>query len=118
MSYRSLATATLLFSIVLSEKQTIAQKSYPPEMKGAQESVYKEVGDVELKAYIFDAQGDFQSPRPAIVFFFGGGWRSGTPQQFEQHARYLAERGMVAICADYRVSSRHQVKALACIQDA
>ena len=56
--------------------------------------------------------------RPAIVFFLGGGWKSGTPAQFQEHAKHFAARGMVAISADYRVASRHDVKAAACVADA
>ncbi|MGB0583163.1 MAG: alpha/beta hydrolase, partial [Limisphaerales bacterium] len=55
--------------------------------------------------------------RPAIVFFFGGGWSGGTPTQFEQHSRYLASRGMVAMVADYRVKSRQKTPPSACVKD-
>ena len=47
--------------------------------------------------------------RPAIVFFFGGGWMGGTIRQFEPQADHLASRGMVAARADYRVKSRQGV---------
>ncbi|NNM30821.1 MAG: alpha/beta hydrolase, partial [Akkermansiaceae bacterium] len=52
------------------------------------------------------------------VFFFGGGWKNGNPRQFEPHCRHLAAKGMVAITADYRVSSRHDVKLEDCVADA
>ena len=58
------------------------------------------------------------SPKPAIVFFFGGGWRGGTPKQFEEHCNYLSERGIVSILADYRVLSRNNTKAIYCLKDA
>ena len=81
--------------------------------------MYKTVDDVELKLYVYEpsdlAPGD---RRPAIVFFFGGGWTGGTPQQFVPQCEYFASRGMVAIAADYRVASRHQVKAVDCVRDA
>lgn len=51
------------------------------------------------------------------MFFFGGGWSGGTPTQFEQHSRYLAKRGMVAICADYRVKSRQKTSPRECVAD-
>jgi acetyl esterase len=93
--------------------------TYPPQMDGAKIEVYKTVGDVRLKLYVFDPQDrSIADKRPAIVFFFGSGWRGGTPQQFEQQCRYLASRGMVAITADYRVSSRNEVKVPEIVQDA
>ena len=56
--------------------------------------------------------------RPAIVFFFGGGWTSGKLEQFEPQASHLARRGMVAARADYRVKSRHGVTPKECVEDA
>ncbi len=98
-----------------------AEKSsfkYPPSFNGARTEVYKTVGDVKLTLSIFEPASGPKSGRPVIVFFFGGGWSSGSPAQFEQQCRHLAERGMVAITADYRVASRHQVKPVACVADA
>lgn len=94
-------------------------KNYPPQLPGANVEVYKKVGDVELRAWIFTPEGHKpEDRRPAVVFFFGGGWTSGTPGQFEQQCRYLASRGLVAATADYRVLSRHGVKAVSCVADA
>lgn len=56
--------------------------------------------------------------RPAIVFFFGGGWTNGKITQFEPQATYLASRGMVAARADYRVKSRHGNSPVECVEDA
>lgn len=56
--------------------------------------------------------------RPAIVFFFGGGWTNGTVKQFASQADYLASRGMVAARADYRVKSRHGITPKECVDDA
>lgn len=93
--------------------------SYPPVLDGAHDEVYKTVGDVKLKIYIFTPEGHKAGDRrPAIVFFFGGGWQSGSPAQFEAQCKYFASRGMVAMTADYRVASRHGVKALQCVADA
>lgn len=99
--------------------QQIAKKrSYPPVFADARVETYKQVGDVKLNLYVFTPPNHRSSDsRPAIVFFFGGGWRNGTPAQFEEQCRYLASRGMVAITADYRVSSRHGTKALQCVAD-
>ncbi|MEQ9408466.1 MAG: alpha/beta hydrolase fold domain-containing protein [Fuerstiella sp.] len=97
-----------------------ARQDYPPSLTGSERMVYKTVGDVELALWLFTpaAHEPQTDRRPAVVFFFGGGWRAGNPGQFEAHCRYLASRGMVAATADYRVASRHDVKAVDCVQDA
>jgi len=94
-------------------------RKYPPEMAEATVEVYKKAGDAELRLYVFKPEGHKAGDqRPAIVFFFGGGWNAGSPEQFRYQCRYLASRGMVAITADYRVASRNQVKAVECVRDA
>jgi len=92
---------------------------YPPEMPGAEVQTYKKVGDIELKMYIYKPR-DWkpEDRRGAIVFFFGGGWQSGSPAQFRPHCEYLSSRGMVAMAADYRVASRHNAKVVDCVADA
>jgi arylsulfatase A-like enzyme/acetyl esterase/lipase len=106
-----------LFLLALATSSFAAQ-AYPPKFEGARSEVYKTVGDVSLSLHIFEPAGPAQPNRAAIVFFFGGGWNNGSPVQFEQQCRHLASRGMVAISADYRVATRHQVKPTACVADA
>ena len=107
--------------LILAPAVRAAEKGgfkYPPVFEGARTEVYKTVGDVKLSLSIFEPATGPKTGRPAIVFFFGGGWTNGSPAQFEQQCRHLASRGMVAITADYRVASRHQVKPVACVADA
>tara|TARA_R110002096_G_scaffold352023_1_gene545002 strand:+ start:677 stop:1555 length:879 start_codon:yes stop_codon:yes gene_type:complete len=114
--------AFVLFLMVIAHLPEIAfsqQKTYPPVIEGTKEHVYREVDDVQLKLWAFNPEGwKASDSRPAIVFFFGGGWSGGNPIQFERHSRLLAERGMVALVADYRVASRHGTKANECVEDA
>ncbi|MDF1823175.1 MAG: alpha/beta hydrolase [Verrucomicrobiales bacterium] len=92
---------------------------YPPVFEDATEYVYQTAGDVPLKMWSFRPHDWKPSDaRPAIVFFFGGGWNAGSPAQFETHAEYLADRGMVAFVADYRVATRHGTLAKDCVEDA
>jgi acetyl esterase len=81
--------------------------------------VYKHASAVDIWIYRFDpaGHGPKHDRRRAVVFFFGGGWNGGTVRQFEQHARYLAGRGMVAFLADYRVKSPHKAQSDACVAD-
>lgn len=79
---------------------------------------YKTIGQVELHLHVFDPEdlrpGD---QRPAIVFFFGGGWKGGSPTQFYPQCRHLASRGMVAMSAEYRVQSRNGTTPRECVKD-
>lgn len=109
----------LLISIVLCLLATelFAQASYPPTFKDARVETYRKIDSTELKLWIF-GKSDPKVPKPAIVFFFGGGWNSGSPDQFESQARHFEKRGMIAITADYRVKSRNGVQVVECVKDA
>lgn len=92
---------------------------YPPEMPGALVETYREVDGVKLDAYLFNPPGlQPTDKRPAAVFFFGGGWKGGTPGQFLPQCLHLASRGMVAISVDYRVKGRQGVLPDDCLRDA
>ncbi|HAR67146.1 MAG TPA: alpha/beta hydrolase [Lentisphaeria bacterium] len=82
------------------------------------ELVYKTVGKTQLKLHVFEPKGlQPTDKRPAVVFFFGGGWSAGTPKQFYQQAQILADRGMVAFSAEYRVRSRDKTTPFECVKD-
>ncbi len=69
---------------------------------------YKETAQGTLALHIFNPPNHQASDStPAIVFFGGGGWISGDPTHFYKQSQYLASRGMVAICVDYRTKKRH-----------
>lgn len=74
-------------------------------------------GELSLTAY-YPPEWQAADRRPAIVFFFGGGWQKGSLTQFEPQSQYFARRGLVAFCADYRVKSRHDVDPDDCVADA
>lgn len=81
--------------------------------------VYKKTPQGELAIHVhFPKDWTANDKRPAIVFFFGGGWHTGTVKQFVPQAEYMASRGMVTARADYRVSSRHGTMPDKCVEDA
>jgi len=90
-----------------------------PDVPGANVIVFKHVDDVVLRLHVFQpddwAAGD---RRPAIVFYFGGGWRNGNSNQFAHQSEYLASHGMVACCAEYRVHNKHDSTVTQSIADA
>lgn len=85
---------------------------------GRREILYKAVGETVLSLFVHMPAGDAPAAGyPAVVFFFGGGWNSGTPAQFDDQCELLARRGMVAITADYRVRNRDGTTPFACVAD-
>lgn len=83
---------------------------------GMREVVYRqtEQGDLVLRIYEPETPG---AGRPGIVFYFGGGWNGGNLDQFKTHSEHLARHGMVAVCAEYRVKSRHGTTPLESTED-
>ena len=75
-------------------------------------------GAVTLNLHVFTPPGHKPShQRPAIVFFFGGGWVDGSASHFHPQCEYLASRGMVAISAEYRVKDLHGTTPQECVKD-
>ena len=108
----------ILFTAALASAQDRANRANPPADYD-QVAIYKTVEGTELPLYIyFPKEHTPEAKAAAIVFYFGGGWNGGSPSQFEEQCKYLANRGMVAITAEYRVRSRHNVKVERCISDA
>jgi acetyl esterase/lipase len=114
---RTLMQSIIFLCACLLAAPLFAQPAYPPTFKDARVETYRKIDSTELKLWIFGESGP-TTPKPAIVFFFGGGWNSGSPAQFENQARHFAKRGMIAIVADYRVKSRQGVQVVECVKDA
>ncbi len=55
--------------------------------------------------------------RPAIVFFFGGGWTGGSPKQFIPHCEYFAKLGFVTFSAEYRIKNLHKTSPFESVKD-
>lgn len=81
--------------------------------------IYKRTRQADLRLFVF--QPSARTPadrRPGIVFFFGGGWKNGTPAQFFAQAEYFAARGLVCALAEYRIMSKHGTTPDFCVRDA
>ncbi|UCS92081.1 alpha/beta hydrolase fold domain-containing protein [Echinicola marina] len=80
---------------------------------------YKEVENRDLKLHIFTKKpGNIEKKKPCILFFFGGGWKVGSPLQFYRECAHFAEKGFVAISADYRIDYLDKSTIFDCISDA
>ena len=80
---------------------------------------YKKIDTTALTLEVYNPlRFDAKKSYPVIVFFFGGGWSTGTTAQFEPHARYLNSRGITAILVNYRVKQRQGTSPIESLKDA
>ena len=107
-----LRSIAIFFSLMLP-----LWSKYPPEIPDARVETYREVDEVKLKVWILGEILE-EEAKPAVVLFFGGGWRFGSPDSLVRHARYLAEKGMICLLADYRVADRQESTIADCVSDA
>jgi acetyl esterase/lipase len=115
LNLRTLAFLVLAVGSLCSAR---AQQSHA-ELEGAEVRVYKHASDTDLKiSILYPEDYDAKKKYPAIIFFFGGGWKGGSVQQFSHHCRYFASRGMIAMTADYRVMSRNGTTPYEAVEDA
>ena len=111
----------LLSGSLLADEPAGQSKALPPGAKGAagragsryandppptRKIVYKKIGERELSLHVFEpAAQEAKAKRPAIVFFHGGAWAIGNPDQFYYQCDYLAKRGLWAASAEYRLTA-------------
>lgn len=93
-------------------EQKLAASGWRPE-------IFKTTGEIELKVWYKEpAEHDVSGKTPAIVFFYGGGWRNRNIAHFHAQGEHLVERGMVVVLADYRAEKRYGGTPFDCVEDA
>jgi acetyl esterase/lipase len=75
-----------------------ANRGLPPPEASV---VYAPALGMALDVYTPSATGEQR--RPVVVFFYGGGWSSGRRGDYRFVGRRLADAGIVAVVADYRL---------------
>ncbi|MBW1294974.1 alpha/beta hydrolase [Aquimarina litoralis] len=81
--------------------------------------VYKTVDDITLSAHIFYPENhDKTQPKPAHLFFNGGGWAIGLPEWSYGACQGAAKDGRVAIAFDYRKRNVYGTDVKASVSDA
>jgi acetyl esterase len=89
------------------------------------QEVYKTVDSFNLKIDIFYSNQSFaRENNTSIVFFHGGGWAYGTPDEFFTTCERYARMGIVTFSVEYRLSIENGVtpsktiSPIECIMDA
>jgi acetyl esterase len=66
--------------------------------------IYRSVGEESLRAFVFSPPQPARAPVPAVLFFHGGGWSTGSAEWSFATAQRFARLGVVAIAIDYRLA--------------
>jgi len=91
----------------------------PSDFPGAETFVYRDGEPEPLRLFAVKPDGwKAGDRRAALMFFFGGGWTTGTPANSIGWARAAARLGMVGIAPDYRTKGRNGTSPLASVADS
>ena len=103
----------IIGSLKLNYTQSKIQQIKPEKI------LYKNTEEGELYLFVYKpSEFDIKKKYSCIVFFHGGGWNSGNPEQFDRQSRYFASRGMVAISVEYRIRNKHGTSPIQAMEDA
>ncbi|MCX7012051.1 MAG: alpha/beta hydrolase [Candidatus Sumerlaeota bacterium] len=97
----------------------LSQLSAQGKQRGYKEVVYKQTPQGELRIYFaMPADWSPNDKRPALVFFYGGGWSGGDVFSDGWVAEHFTKCGVVVGLVDYRVRNRQGVMLDKCAEDA
>lgn len=103
----------IISSLQLNYSQSKIQQIKPEKI------LYKNTKEGELNLFVYKpSEFDIKKKYSCIVFFHGGGWNSGNPEQFDRQSRYFASRGMVAVSVEYRIRNVHGTSPIQAMEDA
>jgi len=126
----NLRCLAIVFSLMTWEicgqpaKPAAAPAPRPPDvtpltLPDAETHVYHHTPQGEVRLHVFKPAGWRASDQRAVyVWFFGGGWTTGTPVNAAYWAKIAASWGMVGVAPDYRTKSRHDTPPQAAVADA
>lgn len=108
VSKRALLATTLIAPLVLTGCSIVDTFAVlTPKEKGSKRVIKSQnYGDnprQTLDVYTPDVANGSQNSWPIIVFFYGGGWDSGSKEIYTWAGRALAALGYVVIIPDYRI---------------
>ncbi|GGF07112.1 alpha/beta hydrolase [Hymenobacter cavernae] len=84
---------------------SIARPAAPASIQSKMNLTYCTLGARSLQLDIFYPKAKRKKGYPAVLFIYGGGWRSGERSQHVPMAQQLAAKGYVTVTADYRLST-------------
>jgi acetyl esterase len=90
----------------------------PTSLPGAEAHIYRSGSPEPMRLFVFKPKDwKAEDRRPAVIFFFGGGWSKGTPEKSAGWAKHFAKLGLVGIAPDYRTRNRFDTTPLEAVAD-
>ena len=111
---RFIISILLIFGLLqLNYSQNKIQQIKPEKL------LYKKTNEGDLNLFVYKpSEFDIKKKYSCIIFFHGGGWNNGSPEQFQRQSRYFASRGMVAVSVEYRIRNVHGTSPIQAMEDA
>jgi acetyl esterase/lipase len=99
-----LPMAFFLFAWIAAAQQQQSPPFSPPDnVEINRDVVYSTPAGRELHLDLFLPKSG-AGPFPAVVYIHGGGWSGGNKSAFQRQAAYMASKGFVGACIQYRLS--------------
>lgn len=119
MKFLLLCAGLLCPAAAFAQAAAAGAEVTPTELPGAETFFYREAGTPPMRLFVVKPSGwKAGDRRAALMFFFGGGWTTGTPASSIFWARFAADLGMIGIAPDYRTKGRHEVSPLSSVADS
>jgi acetyl esterase len=110
---------SFLILVATAMAAPVAPESTPTGFPGAKTFIYRENAIAPMRLFVVKPDGwKATDHRSALMFFFGGGWTTGTPQNSIDWAKFAAKLGMVGIAPDYRTKGRTDTSPLESVADS
>lgn len=100
--------------LLLMNLTPVQPKSPPPDTIVP----YKQTPERTLNLHLFQPESGGGTLHPVIVFFHGGGWAGGTPNQFYPQCDALRNLGVLCISVEYRLIRTDKTTPQDAIRDA
>lgn len=90
-------------ALLFGQQKQKAEFKVPDGVEVKADVVYASYGPRDLHVDLYLPKAG-KGPFPGVVYIYGGGWSKGNKTAFQRQAAYMATKGFVGACIEYRLS--------------